>query len=80
MVVLDHLSETQRRAYILPDNKLAMNAGWDEKMLARERRELEKDGMDLAVTGFSDEEPGALLEEHSKPSTSAGTPTDETQR
>jgi hypothetical protein len=36
VVVLDHLSETQRRAYILADNKLAMNAGWDEKMLASE--------------------------------------------
>jgi DNA modification methylase len=62
VVVLDHLSETQRRAYIIADNKLAMNAGWDEKILAAELRELEKDGMDLAVVGFSDEELEALLE------------------
>src|ERR1039458_6770093 len=46
VVGLDHLSETQRRAYILADNKLAMNAGWDEKMLASELRELETDGTD----------------------------------
>ena len=63
VVVLDHLSETQRRAYIIADNKLAMNAGWDEKILASELRELEKDGMDLAVVGFSDEELEALLED-----------------
>ena len=41
VVVLDHLSETQRRAYIIADNKLALNAGWDEEMLAAELRELE---------------------------------------
>src|SRR5512142_2733082 len=41
VVVLDHLSETQRRAYIIADNKLALNAGWDERVLAQELRELE---------------------------------------
>src|SRR5438477_11772285 len=40
-VVLDHLSETQRRAYIIADNKLALNAGWDERVLAAEVRDLE---------------------------------------
>jgi len=34
VVVLDHLSETQRRAYVIADNKLAMNAGWAEATLA----------------------------------------------
>ncbi|MGO9966525.1 MAG: ParB N-terminal domain-containing protein, partial [Bryobacteraceae bacterium] len=68
VVVLDHLSETQRRAYILADNKLAMNAGWDEKMLASELRELETDGADLALIGFSDEELEALLEDGDAPS------------
>jgi hypothetical protein len=63
VVVLDHLSDTQRRAYIIADNKLAMNAGWDEKLLASELRDLEKDGMDLAVVGFSDEELEALLKD-----------------
>src|SRR5271165_3292154 len=62
VVVLDHLSETQRRAYIIADNKLALNAGWDEKMLASELRELATDGTDLALIGFSDEELAALLE------------------
>lgn len=63
VVVLDHLSETQRRAYIIADNKLALNAGWDEKMLAGELHELEKEGTDLALIGFSDEELEALLED-----------------
>jgi len=61
VVVLDHLSETQRRAYILADNKLAESAGWDEKMLADELRGIEAAGMRLPVLGFSDEELDALL-------------------
>ena len=61
VVVLDHLSETQRRAYIIADNKLAMNAGWDEKLLAAELRDLESDGVDLALVGFSDDELEDLL-------------------
>ena len=56
VVVLDHLSETQRRAYIIADNKLALNAGWDEKVLAAELRELESEGVDLSLVGFSDDE------------------------
>ncbi len=63
VVVLDHLSETQRRAYIIADNKLALNAGWDEKMLAQELREIEAEGLDLAVAGFSDDELEDLLVE-----------------
>jgi DNA modification methylase len=61
VVVLDHLSETQRRAYIIADNKLALNAGWDEVALSAELRELEAEGMDLALVGFSDEEVQELL-------------------
>jgi DNA modification methylase len=61
VVVLDHLSETQRRAYIIADNKLALNAGWDEKVLAAELRGLEGEGLDLAVVGFSDDELKDLL-------------------
>jgi len=61
VVVLDHLSETQRRAYIIADNKLALNAGWDEKVLAAELRDLEGEGMDLALVGFSDDELEGLL-------------------
>src|SRR5690348_16343062 len=70
VVVLDHLTETQRRAYIIADNKLALNAGWDEATLAAELRDLEDDGLDLALVGFSDEELDDLLapEEPQQPS------------
>lgn len=61
VVVLDHLTDTQRRAYIIADNKLALNAGWDEEALAAELRELERDGLDLALVGFSDDELQVLL-------------------
>src|ERR1700693_3334174 len=47
VIVLDHLSETQKRAYILADNRLALNAGWDDELLAVELAELERDGFDL---------------------------------
>src|SRR5512146_3231626 len=63
VVVLDHLSETQRRAYIIADNKLALNAGWDEKVLAEELHDLTGDGLDLRLVGFSDDELEALLAE-----------------
>ena len=61
VVVLDHLTETQRRAYIIADNKLSENAGWDEKLLAAELTDLEHEGLDLRLVGFSDEELEALL-------------------
>ncbi len=44
----------QRRAYVLADNQLALNAGWDDGMLAAELRALEEDGFDLDLTGFDD--------------------------
>lgn len=49
---VEHLSETQKRAYILADNKLAINAGWDDELLKVELDELKLDGFDLALTGF----------------------------
>lgn len=61
VVVLDHLSENQRRAYIIADNKLALNAGWDEETLAAELHDLESAGLDLALVGFSDAELEDLL-------------------
>src|SRR5713226_4415462 len=61
VVPLDHLSEVQRRAYILADNKLSDNAGWDEEMLRMELQALEQDGFNLEVVGFSDEELADLL-------------------
>src|SRR5512146_3131711 len=44
VVILDHLTETQRRAYVLADNKLSLNAGWNEELLAEELAALEADG------------------------------------
>lgn len=49
---LAHLTEAQRRAYIIADNKLALNAGWDEKMLALEFKDLQAMDFDLELTGF----------------------------
>ncbi len=61
VVVLDHLSEAQRRAYVIADNKLALNAGWNEELLATELHALNGDGFDLALTGFDEEELDRLL-------------------
>jgi DNA modification methylase len=58
---LAHLSEAQRRAYVIADNKLALNAGWDDAVLAAELRELQGDGFDLGLTGFGDDEIAELL-------------------
>ena len=60
-VRLGHLTDTQRRAYILADNRLALSAGWDEAMLALELSALRIDGFDLELTGFEDAEIEALL-------------------
>jgi ParB family chromosome partitioning protein len=57
---LAHLSEAQKRAYVIADNKLALNAGWDEEMLSLECVELENTGFDLALTGFTELELGIL--------------------
>ena len=55
-IVLDHLSEAQKRAYVLADNKLALNAGWDDALLGVELIEVSDLGVDLALTGFSERE------------------------
>src|ERR1700694_6293213 len=61
VIVLDHLSEVQKRAYILADNKLALNAGWDDELLAKELAALEQDGFDPSVAVFSDAALAELL-------------------
>ena len=61
VVVLDHLSEVQKRAYILADNKLAELAGWDEDLLRLELEELREGEFDLDVLGFSEDELEAIL-------------------
>jgi DNA modification methylase len=63
VIVLDHLTETQRRALVIADNRLAMNAGWDEEMLRVELESLQVDGFNLDIVGFSDEEIETLLQE-----------------
>jgi len=63
VIELSHLSPTQKKALIIADNKLALNAGWDNEMLALEFEELELDGFDLALTGFGEDEIDALKPE-----------------
>lgn len=48
-----HLTDAQRKAYIIADNKLALNAGWDDEMLRIELDDLAEMGFDLELTGFS---------------------------
>ncbi|HEV7254766.1 MAG TPA: DNA methyltransferase [Mesorhizobium sp.] len=60
VIVLSHLSPEQKRAYILADNKLALNAGWDEELLGLQLAELGSMGFDLDLTGFSSDEVLAL--------------------
>ena len=63
VIVLDHLTQTQRRALVIADNRLALNAGWDEEMLRVELEALEEDGFDLDLVGFTDDELEDLLRE-----------------
>jgi DNA modification methylase len=58
---LSHLSESQRRAYVIADNKIALNAGWDDELLALELGSLKEAGFDLGLTGFSGDELTLLL-------------------
>lgn len=61
VIELTHLTEAQKRAYILADNRLALDAGWDEEMLAAELDDLRDMEFDLALTGFSDKELADLI-------------------
>ena len=61
VIVLDHLTETQKRAYILADNQLAMNAGWDSDLLRTELAALQDENFDLGLIGFEDQELARLL-------------------
>jgi site-specific DNA-methyltransferase (adenine-specific) len=63
VIELSHLSPTQKKALIIADNKLALNAGWDNDLLALEFEELELEGFDLAITGFDEKEIDALTPE-----------------
>lgn len=52
----EYLTKTQRRAYIIADNKLSLNAGWDENLLAVEIADLQGENFDLSLTGFDEKE------------------------
>lgn len=56
-------SDAQKRAYVIADNKLALNAGWDDEMLRLELGELKDEGFDLDLTGFDAGELAALFDE-----------------
>lgn len=58
---LAHLSEIQRKAYVIADNRLALNAGWDDSMLTLELQELDGVDFDLSLLGFEADELNALL-------------------
>lgn len=60
-VRVEHLSEEQKRAYVIADNQIALNSGWDRDLLRLELADLRETGFDLGLTGFSDEELDALL-------------------
>jgi len=60
---LGYLSESQKRAYVIADNKLGLNAGWDDALLALELKDLQLNDFDLSLTGFNEDELAKLLVE-----------------
>jgi len=56
-----HLSEAQKQAYLLADNRLALDAGWDPQLLTSHLLELRDESFDLRLTGFTDDELAELL-------------------
>ena len=63
---LSHLTDAQKRAYVLADNRIALSSGWDEEMLANELSDLHADEFDMALLGFDADELGKLLAMESK--------------
>jgi DNA modification methylase len=61
VIELSHLSEAQKRAYVLAGNRLALDAGWDEDLLRIELGDLKLDGFDLSLTGFDADEISKIL-------------------
>jgi len=61
VIELKHMTEAQKRAYVIADNKLALNAGWDTNFLSLELQELKDQDFDLTLLGFDDKELDALL-------------------
>lgn len=65
-VFADHLTEAQKKAYILADNRMALDAGWDEEMLKVEIEALQAEDIDLALTGFDEKELASLFDTDSE--------------
>ena len=61
-VYADHLTEAQKKAYILADNRMALDAGWDDELLSVEMQELQELGFDLGLTGFDESEIADLFD------------------
>jgi ParB-like chromosome segregation protein Spo0J len=61
VIVLDHLTDAQKRAYIIADNQLALNAGWDEDLLRLELAALQDEDFNVGLIGFEDQELARLL-------------------
>jgi len=59
---LSHLSESQKRAYVIADNKLALNAGWDDELLALEIKDLQDSDFDVSLLGFDDDELAKIMD------------------
>ena len=60
-IVVEHLTQAQKRAYIIADNRLALNAGWDTEMLSVEIAELQGADFDVSLLGFDDAELNKLM-------------------
>jgi ParB-like chromosome segregation protein Spo0J len=71
VIVLAHLTESQRRALVIADNQLALNAGWDEDLLRDQLEALKADEFNLELLGFDDTELAEMLagagEEQTRP-------------
>jgi DNA modification methylase len=63
VIRLGHLTDAQARAFRLADNRIALNAGWDDQLLSAELERLKEDGVDLASLGFAEDELDRLLNE-----------------
>lgn len=63
VIVINHLSDSEKRAYALADNKIALNAGWDDALLCVELEALKAESIDVAVAGFSQQEFDKLIHE-----------------
>jgi DNA modification methylase len=77
VIELSHVTDAQKRAYVIADNRLALDAGWDEDLLAEELKALEGLDFDLVQTGFDLDELQVLLEEEATEEVAAPEPPEE---